>query len=240
MELAFDALTSQMAESLSLVDGNMVLEREGFADLGKRALGPVDIRVFLMAREPTADSAAVARRIRQIAGAAHPVVVVPPNASAGTGLCEVALVVPASRYERVLRAAAAELQVEDRVPAIDLAAKDVRLVVDGVFEKAWLDGVPLPSVSDQPFKFLAALAAAEDRSLSRNMLAKILSPARAAQRDEAGPKNVKARLMRAIVADLKSAGLPAVSPGEIVRQEKGESGYKLCLPSWYRPPLTRR
>jgi hypothetical protein len=234
MELDFAELTTQIAKGLSLAGGTCRLEHDGFADLGKRKLGGIEIRVFLMAREPTADRSVVGRRIGQMAGTATPVVIVPPGLSAGTGLLEVEHLVPASGYEQVLRAIVTELGIESQVPAIDFAPRDVRLVVDEEFGKAWLDGAPLDAVKagEQPFKLLAALAAAEGRSVARSALAKLLSPARV---DENGPKMVKRRLVNAIAASMKRAGKPVPKPGDVVRQEKGDSGYRLCVSSWCRP-----
>jgi hypothetical protein len=239
MELDFGKLTNEIARSLSLVEGAMRLEHEGFADLGKRALGSTEIRVFLMAREPTADRPAVARRIRATAGTAHPVVIVPPGLSAGTGLLEVEQLVPSSGYEHVLRAAVAELRLESQVPAIEFAPRDRRLVVDEVFSKVWLDGLPLEALKagDQPYKLIAALAAAGGACVGRTELAGILSPART---DEGGPKMAKSRLLKAIAASMKAAGRTPLKPADVLRQETGGGGYRLCLSCWYRPASASR
>lgn len=239
MQLDFPQLAKEIASGLSLTGGAMNLEHDGFADLGQRAFGATEIRVFLMAREPTANRVAIAGRMRSIAGKAHPVVIVPPGLRAGTGLLEVEHPVPASGYEDVVRVVVTTLGLERDVHGIDLAPADRRLVVDEVFGEAWLDRVRLDGVKsgEQPYMLLAALAAAPGNSLGRAELAAILSPARAAKRDEDAPKNAKARLIRAITKDMKDAGRE-FRPGDLLRQEKG-GGYRLCLVPWYRRQVSR-
>ena len=178
-------------------------------------------------------------RVRATAGTAHPVVIVPPGLSAGTGLLEVEQLVPSIGYEHVLRAAVAELRLESQVPAIEFAPRDRRLVVDEVFSKVWLDGLPLEALKagDQPYKLIAALAAAGGACVGRTELAGILSPART---DEGGPKMAKSRLLKAIAASMKAAGRTPLKPADVLRQETGGGGYRLCLSCWYRPASASR
>lgn len=163
-------LAGAVAKDLALQGSPRDLDGdESVWNLGSRAFGSAQIRVFFLARKP-ADPASLGKRLSSISGSAKPVVIV-PEGEARTGLTEVELGAPSGPLDRLLRPIIEMAKLHADVPVIEYSLPGTQLVIDRHHGLIWFEGVPVDLKPDhQAFLFLAALAEGRGAAVSREQL----------------------------------------------------------------------
>jgi hypothetical protein len=193
-----DRLASRLAADMELTGAPRDTEVPGLSLIGTRDLGGMKIAVFLASERPSPSLYVDALFLRHAPGSHH-VVVVPPGESV-SHVPFVMLPSLAPPYDEVLPQALHSLQLQDLVEG-NLLFPRASLVVDAKFQKAWLDGIPLP-LQGQAFTFAHTLARAGGAVVSDDQLRRELS----ATRDSQVVRESKAATKKVIHAAFQAAG----------------------------------
>jgi hypothetical protein len=204
----------------------------GLLELGLVNIGEHAVRVIVAHRDPGIRGAALRDAVRP-RNAARVVVLVPAGRSMpGVDVAPLDNVI--SPY-RLLGRIATALELEENLPAIEIAPEGARFVVDTKRPRAWLDGVDL-GLSDGQFDFAHDIAIGTLRQ-SPTPTKLIVDRVRSKRTSDAAGRQMKSEFLKQAKSAFAAAGKPVPSEladGSLVHSGGRTRGYLLGVPSFVR------
>jgi hypothetical protein len=200
--LDVQALAKKVALGLQL-EGKAHETSAGVWSLGTRALtSSVTVAVFLVTRQPSSDTSTL---IQSRCKGTSPVLLIPHDCLCEIDLPKVPVRLLTGSLEGLIRQVVVELDLQDLVPPPVWAAED--LIIDNKQGIAWYKKQELSELKHgtQAFKFALAVAKAQGRAISKDVLCQELSPARS---DDDSAKEAKRAFITAVNRSFEKAKLP--------------------------------
>lgn len=221
-----ERLIQTLAAELGLTAGRATCVSQ-VLDLGRRALGNRELRVFLALAAPP--EATEFRHVLQLNADDHAALLVPRTRVVDSDLCVIPferLVPPTSLLQQI----AAELDIEQHIDARDRAPAGMRLVLDSHQDRAWLDGVDLDVTSGE-YAFLCKVA--EDLIYDRVTTTVRLEDGGAVSGSARKMKSqVIKRLELALVKNGCSAAEAKLEARRLIKSRGSNRGYRLNVSAW--------
>lgn len=226
--LQADLLLNRWREALCL-EGEVCDIGDGLHILGERSFESVRFAIAMLLRQPRdSDAPLISQRVAaSTTHSAKVALLLPVGRKSHTGLAEVPLdrLIPDER--EVWRKVMIASSVGPQVPAIWLAPRDARIVVDKTRMHVWYEGIDLKVPPDSlVFKFIAALADAHNAPVTTEALEQLMSR----NRDESFARKVKNDAKKLVEARLKEAGI-SVDADSIFVTVRGQ-GYRLGVAAY--------
>jgi hypothetical protein len=225
LELTVPAFQSHLREVLSITGNATPWSADGwFLDLGVLSICEHEIRITYALRQPPRDAAA---NIKKLSASTTPVLLLPKGIKDSTGITEVLLDKALPDRQRVIRDIIAAFNLEEQVPALQIAPPKARLVVDIRLGKIWFDQIEITELKPgtHAFRFVAILAKNAPATINKHDLVAQLSPGR--MDGDQTARSAKMAANKLIRAALETKGLSFEAPF------KSENGYyRLTVPAY--------
>lgn len=204
----------------------------GLLDLGLIRVGELAVRVILAHRDPGIRDAALRDAVRP-RNAAPTVVLVPAGRSL-PGI-DVAPLDSLLSPSRLLGRIATALEIDENLPAIEIAPDTARFVVDTKRGTAWLDGVDL-ELTDGQFDFARDIAIGTLRQ-SPTPTKLIVDRIGSKRLSDAAGRQMKSEFLKQVKRAFAAAGRqepPELADGSLVQSGGRTRGYLLGVPPFVR------
>jgi hypothetical protein len=224
LELAVPAFQAHLRERLEMTGNTVPWSGDAwFLDLGVLDVCEHHFRLAYALRHPPDGAAAV---IRALAPSLTPVLLLPKGMTASTGLMDILLDRPLPDRHRVVQDIIASGGLTEQAPALLLAPKNARLVVDTRHGKVWFDGFEIADLTPgtHPFRFVEIMARNSPGTVNTHDLTAQLSSGRTDGDQTA--RSAKASAKKIIEAALKAHGRSFEDP---FKPEKG--CFRLTVPA---------
>ena len=213
LELHPEALRLHLRSLLGISSGGIEWNGDGLLHLGVIDLGGPRLHVTYALRPLTPG---VGARLRDVAKAAHAVVLIPTARCDDSELAKVMLDAPLPSRDNVIRDAVAVCGLRDDVSPLYSAPDGARLIVDTVRGQIWLDGVVVPDLDPgtQAFRFVELLA----RSPSFRTASAIAENLSAGRKDgDQVVRSAKTAATKAMQDAMQAANKPFENPFQMTR-----------------------
>lgn len=229
LELIVPAFQNHLREVFDITGGIVPWQTDSwFLDLGVLSICEHEFRMTYALRQPPRDAAA---QIRTLSASIAPVLLLPKGMKGATGITEIFLDKALPDRQRVVKDIIIKANLEGQVPALLIAPKNARLVVDTRLGKIWFDRIEITELKPgtQAFRFVVMLAKNCPATVNKYALSEQLSASRT-DGDQAA-RSAKTTASKLIKAALKAKSLGFEDPF------KSENGSYRLIVTAYAPDI---
>lgn len=203
LELAPEQLRLYLRARFGIAGASVAWDGRELLDLGELVVGGERIRLTYALRPLPAGTGP---RIREKAGAARALLLIPSSRDDTSELAKVRLAEPLPSQGLVIRESIAACGLASAVAAVYSAPDNARLVVDTIRGQVWVDGVEIRAIhtGTHPFQLVEALARSSPSPVSTEDLTTQLSEAR--KDGDTTARQAKADARKSIINAMAEAG----------------------------------